>query len=286
MNSINAEYPPYSIGSFPAKGEQDGYIALILIIPLSIIGFLSYQTTVHVQELLAIKGLFRHQLVAENRLVRDIATLSLGMRGCNEVHVSTDSFLPSTWHICIFKESDFMARPATTLPSGTPNYSEILKSPSTCPYTRRPLTKTTFTTPEASTTCEVQSIALEHDLILHDNIHGVFATINSTNERARTIIASPGLIHFEEGLHTNTPLLIIAGGAISIPTITSDASATIPVTLLSAHGDIAVSSQGSNVALLAIGRKLLDTPPPRSFTGVFPLPHFSALDISGFISSE
>ena len=264
---------------------QHGYIVLVLVIPLSLITFLMLQMSTLTHELLATKALFKRQVVAENNLTLHLANLPHYARGCEHVRINADPSLPSRWSVCLFKRSNWITRPAISLPDGAPNYHEILKTPNNCPSERRPPETNTFTTPEASTTCEVGTITLHHDLILHDNIHGEFASIDSTTEKSYLTIASPGTIRFKEGLHTNAPLLIIAGGSISIPVLSNSGSNPVPVTLFSALGDISVSSQAPDIALLAIGRRALDTPPTGSLTGVFPLPQFSALSISGFVSS-
>lgn len=268
------------------SSAQHGYIVLVLVIPLSVITFLILQMSTLTHELLAIKGLFKRQVLAENNLARSLANLSQHPTGCGHTRINADPSLPLAWQVCLFKGANLTARPAISLPDGAPNYHEILMTPGNCPSEKRPPETNSFSTPEASTTCEVSSITLHHDLILHDNIHGAFASIDPLSDQSHITIASPGTIRFTEGIHTNAPLLIIAGGSISIPIITSGGSNPIPVTLLSALGDISVSSTAPDIALLAIGRKALDTPPTGSLTGVFPLPQFSTWRISSFVSSE
>jgi hypothetical protein len=167
------------------------------------------------------------------------------------------------------------------LPTGVPDYHEIFKTITHCPGIEVPNRRQQFSAPAHPVTCTVSG-ELTDNLILAENIKFNTLTLRHHKEAGYGIIASLGDVRGEGAIITSSDLLIIAGGDVSIASISTSTSERVKVTILSAQGAIEVLNADAQVSLLLIGPQRLAAPTTRTTQG-YPLPQFRPLAVRGIV---
>lgn len=263
--------------------QESGVLALLLFAPLCIISY-SLLATVHTTHtLLEIKNIANRSAHIDNSIIRTLASTAPVSSGCHRISApSKDSTGPMVIS-CTFIDTPFTAMPAIALPQGSPHYSEIFKNLGKCVGVLRTTLGPIFTTPKTNQTCLVDSYLIQEGLTLPFNIEAANLTIETTKETRYTTIASTGSIDITDSLIANTPLLVLAGGDISVTNIATQTNNSISITLLSAHGDISVDHVGENIEIALIGRKSLQSPSLQALSLPANLPPFISNHVDGFV---
>jgi hypothetical protein len=164
-----------------------------------------------------------------------------------------------------------------------PDYNEIFENITSCPGIVASNRREQFSAPAHPFTCLTSGVVL-NNLTTAENISFTELKLVSQKRDPYRIISSLGEIRGEVALVTDTDLLILAGGDISIASIASIASGPVRVTILSAQGSVEVLAVDSQTSLLLAGSRRLAAPASVAAQG-HPLPPFRAQGIRGVISA-
>jgi hypothetical protein len=263
--------------------QESGVLALLLFVPLCIISYSLLATVRTTHTLLEIKNITKKSAHIDNTIMRTLATPGSVSSGCHRISVPSKDDAGPTLISCTFIDTPFTTIPAIALPQGSPHYKEIFQNMGRCPGGLSDTAGPIFTTPKTTQTCLVDSYLIQESLTLPFNIEAANLTSETTKETGHIAIASTGSIEITDSLIANTPLLVLAGGDISVTTIATQANNVISVTLLSAHGDISVDHVGANIEIVLIGRKSLPSLPLQALTLPPNLPPFISKSVDGFV---
>ncbi|MFN4896357.1 MAG: hypothetical protein ACK5GN_10900 [Pseudomonadota bacterium] len=186
--------------------------------------------------------------------------------------------------VCTNGRPPFMSNQGVWPLTNGPDYAPIFAIAVSCQGTRTASTRNSFDSPSAPFNCLLPE-TLADGVILVDNIIFSQSTIGSAHNEVRdprqiTILATPGSLIANVSLSLPGNALIITGGDIKIPTLRLHSSAAAEVTIISAHGDIVIERIDGALALLALGRRVLSTPPSaRPVTP--PLPDIRQSSVAG-----
>lgn len=269
--------PPHTSKSSTEKGS----ILFFVLLAMSLIAFMIRRVHLQTSTYLRLTLEHREGLNVQNSLRERIASPSSPARGCQEQTISIDEGSRRV-AVCSTGLNEFTTAPPTAVPSGRIDYNLIFKGAKRCPGLRRDTEKRTFDSPRAASDC-ILDATLDHGGIFVDNLAAEDLSLGIADGPETLTIATPGCLTVTGTLTTNSSLLILGGGDISIANISSKRSDPARVTIVSAHGSIVVQKTSGNVSLLTLGRALISVP-PTPFLPPFPLPPFRAsLPVTGII---
>ena len=263
--------------------QESGVLALLLFVPLCIISYSLLATVRTTHTLLEIKNITNKSAHIDNTIMRTLATPGSVSSGCQRISVPSKDSNGPTLISCTFIDISFTTIPAIALAQGSPHYKEIFQNMGRCPSGLSDTAGTIFTTPKTNQTCLMDTYLIKESLTLPFNIEAANLTTETTKETEYITIASTGSIKITDSLIANAPLLVLAGGDISVATIATQKNNPISITLLSAHGDISVEHVGANIEIVLIGRKSLQSPPLQALTLPPNLPPFISKNVDGFV---
>jgi hypothetical protein len=192
------------------------------------------------------------------RAVEEISSLTGDISRCQEVTTTVDEG-EITYEVCAERKVPFMVFPSTAyLPITTVDYDAIFTQTVTCPTTPKSSTIRDTDAPRASKDCPSPP-SITGSLITVENISGESTRITANSSKA-SILASPGAIVLAGALTLETDLVIVAGGEISLSSMTNASSQTRRVTIISALGAIRVGYVAPGISVMAAGRGVIEVP--------------------------
>lgn len=203
------------------------------------------------------------------RAIWEIATLSGDLSRCKEYTFSLNGE-EIAYEVCGERKAPFMTFPSTAnLPITTVDYDAIFTQAVPCPTNQSSSTIRDTDAPRASKDCPSPA-TITGSLITIENVIGESTRITSNSSKA-AMLGSPGAIVLAGALIVETDLLIVAGGDISLSSITSSSSETRKVTIISALGTIRVGYVAPEISVMAAGRGVIEVPETPQMPP-FPLP--------------
>ena len=201
--------------------------------------------------------------------VAEISSLTGALTRCQEVTFSFNGE-ENAYEVCGERKAPFMVFPSTAnLPITTVDYDAIFTQAVPCPTTPNSSTIRDTDTPRASKDCPSPP-GITGGLTTVENIIGESTRITSNSPKA-SMLASPGSIRFTGALTLETDLVIVAGGEISLSSMTNASSQTRRVTIISAVGAIRVGYVAPGISVMAAGRGAIEVPETPQMAP-FPLP--------------
>jgi hypothetical protein len=263
------------------KKRQHGLIliptlfAVLLISTLAVIALQRGLTTVTTASAISESYRWDAQL-------RELLGQGPGPGGCSQVaplHATTSVRMT----VCREDQTQSLnAQPPVPLPDGIPDMAQLRLFTLRCPGRVIDGTALRFAAPAHSKSCIVERTLLQTHLVVAENL--TVQELLSEDPPLRTV-ASPGTLAITSVILHANDLLVIAGGDVSISSITNAGSATSRVTVLSLRGSIEVNTTSGAVSLLLLGRAGLKAP-PTLFAPPFPLPAFRLPTILGAIETS
>ena len=215
--------------------------------------------------------------------VAEISPLTGALSRCQEVTFSFNGE-ENAYEVCGERKAPFMVFPSTAnLPITTVDYDAIFTQAVPCPTTPNSSTIRDTDAPRASKDCPSPA-SITGSLITVENIIGESPRITSNSPKA-SMLASPGSILFTGALTLETDLVIVAGGEISLSSMTNASSQTRRVTIISALGAIRVGYVAPGISVMAAGRGGIEVPETPQLPP-FPLPPQRQYGILGMWGSE
>lgn len=203
------------------------------------------------------------------RAVAEVASLTGDLSRCRE------STLPFNggeiaYEVCGERKVPFMVFPSTAnLPITTVDYDALFTQALPCPTTPTSSASRDTNSPRASKDCPSPP-TVTGSFITVENITGESTRITANSAKA-SMLASPGAIVLAGALTVETDLIIVAGGDISLSSITTSSSETRKVTIISALGAIRLGYVAPEISVMAAGRGIIEVPETKQMPP-FPLP--------------
>jgi len=270
--------------TYPHHRPEKGAILFLYMVMIGLIAFVIHQLVSHAATYAVLARDFRAGQAALSELREKLPTMSLTTRGCENHEISLSGSTRSI-ATCTLGSPPLRASAAISLPAGRVDYATIFAQARACPGSVEDNPSRSFSSPEAWQNCRLPE-RLEFGFTVLENVEATEITIGAPEPSPQPLlVATPGRLTISGRIVTSQPLLILAGGEISIDTIASVGEQLVPITLLSAHGSISVRAIEGSPSLLLIGRNLL-TAPSTPIHPPFPLPSFRAVSsMSGFIAT-
>jgi len=259
--------------------RQRGSVVFIVLFSTLVISYLAHRLVSTATAYAGLATTLDNGIRSQQSMLLELQRPLPGPRGCTTQSLLRASGALQPWYICSTGTPPFTANQDANLPSGRIDYNAIFASVAPCPFRRSPGILAAYTSPRAAMTCHLPA-NLDSNIIATDNIGADTLLFSSPSAGEITTLATVGTLTIADSLILGSSAVLITGGDISINRIISNTSAPIAITIVSAHGDIHVASHGSNVSLLALGRRLIVAPtgPP---TARFALPPFIPVPFSG-----
>jgi hypothetical protein len=244
------------------------------VLPSTLFGLALLLATVRVlsldvSQITRLYGEIRVSESMHQRAVGGVASLTGDLSQCKEYTFSLNGE-EIAYEVCGEREAPFMVFPPTAnLPIPTVDYDAIFTQAVPCPTTPTSSASRDTDAPRASKDCPSPP-TVTGSLITVENVIGESTRITSNSSKA-AILASPGAIVLAGALIVETDLLIVAGGDISLSSITTSSSETRKVTIISALGAIRVGYVAPEISVMAAGRGVIEVPETKQMPP-FPLP--------------
>ena len=258
--------------------HQRGSVVFIVLFSTLIISYLAHRLVTTATAHARLANILADGIQYQQSMLQELQRPAPGPRNC------TTQSLPHAggeqpWHICSIGAPTFTANQDVALPSGKIDYNAIFAKAIQCSFRRSSQALAICTSPVAAMTCHLPS-SLDGNMVTTDNIEADTVLFSPLPSGHVTTIATVGSLKIADALILSNSAIILAGGDTSIARILTNSPGPITVTIVSAHGDIQVASLGSNVSVLALGRRLVVAPPGPPTTR-FVLPSFIPPPVSG-----
>lgn len=250
------------------------------MISLGLLASLVHQVVVHGLSLRVTSRTFRDGDVFRSGIRARIHPPSTTQRGCERQEVSMNG-ISQAWFVCSLGVIPFAVSPSIPIPSYHVDYDTLFADPTPCPGSRTAITERSFSAPIAPHSCTVSELRTERTALV-DNVLGADVRFPTPQPNQVMQLSTPGTIRLTGTLFISTDTIIVAGGFLSLGTLRNDTGILRRVTLLSAHGDVALNSVVGPISILRIGRQQISVPTTVPAEN-YPLPPFRQGGISGII---
>jgi hypothetical protein len=268
------------------RHRERGAAIFLALFALAAISYASLRLIRHASAYSQLLRTYRDGIEHHNALRATISPFVSQTRRCELQRLAGRSIAgaalhPQDWYVCTLGYPAFLSNNQIAIPALNLDYNALFLSATQCTGARTATSRTSFDTPHAAHTCALPG-RLEDVLIITDNIAIETASMTRTNSSQPVTIATPGSLVVSTSLALPGDTLIVAGGDISIPLLTLQHSTASRVTIVSAHGDIAVGRLEGALSLTALGRRSISVPPSLPSNSPL-LPPSRRASIAGFI---
>lgn len=169
--------------------------------------------------------------------------------------------------LCPERPSGLSSVPPLPLAPGRIDYEQVFAIAQPCPGTLSTVRAQRFVSPQSHHTCSVAGAA-RSPLVVLENLAAQDVILAAQEESPSNTIASLGFVTVRGVLAATRPLVILAGGDVSIDAIQAAGREPVPVTVISARGAVEVRA-ARGVSLVVVGSGSLQAPlsplPPLPF---------------------